>query len=429
MKSLSLLSLTLLPSAILAASNSYCQKQFARNEQNCAKFDFSHVTPDSQQCGSDGTPTSNTTYNGPKQTNCTTFYDIGHLPEQTISNSAARMAQLITNVFENGDTKMGYAYVENLGDCRGYTSGYIGFTTGTNDAYAVVQAYTKRIHGTPNPFQPFLGELAKLSNYTFGDPHRADVTHLKGFPAAWKDAACQNPMFVQTQLDVGHSMYLQPALRYAASVGVTSNLGKAIFYDTIVQHGWQYVEPLINLPRIMQLTGPRKNGESEKAYLTRFLTTRRQLVCCYPGDTWNESSDRMSDLQNLVDKWSANQDLKNKVVLKAFGATVTGKENMNYDTGNCKGYTPFASLPTSIPLPIPQCTASAPTPSSSSRPNHSKNHRPHHKQHAGHGQHAGHANHGHASHGHSGHGHHKGHLQHPDRGQHRYARQGQSQSS
>lgn len=48
----------------------------------------------------------------------------------------------------------------------------------------------------------------------------------------------------------------------------------------------QYVEPDINLPRIIELTGPMGANETEKEYLTRFLTTRRQLVCCYPGDVW-----------------------------------------------------------------------------------------------------------------------------------------------
>lgn len=48
----------------------------------------------------------------------------------------------------------------------------------------------------------------------------------------------------------------------------------------------QYVESDINLPRIIELTGPMGANETEKEYLTRFLTTRRQLVCCYPGDVW-----------------------------------------------------------------------------------------------------------------------------------------------
>lgn len=144
-----------------------------------------------------------------------------------------------------------------------FISGYIGFTTGTNDAYAVVKEYIKR--------QPkasigrYLPALQDLTKYDFGDPKRDDTSHLKGFVKAWKKTTCHDPVFIQTQLDMGHSMYLQPALKYAASVGIHSNLGKAIFYgnnfichkkirlsyymliDTIVQHGWQVI---INYPSL-----------------------------------------------------------------------------------------------------------------------------------------------------------------------------------
>ena len=109
-----------------------------------------------------------------------------------------------------------------------YKSGYIGFTTGTNDAYAVVKEYVRRV--PKSPMAKYVPELKRLSSFLFGDPRRDDTTKLNGFPAAWKKAACSDPNFIQTQLDVGHSMYLVPSLKYAASVNITSNLGKAIFY-------------------------------------------------------------------------------------------------------------------------------------------------------------------------------------------------------
>ncbi|KAI8078960.1 lysozyme-like domain-containing protein [Gilbertella persicaria] len=261
------------------------------------------------------------------------------------------MAQLITNVFENGNTVIGYAAIEKLGDCRGYTCGYIGFTTGTNDAYAVVKEYVNR---SPNAtIKQYLPELKRLSQFLFGDPERDNTSNLTGFMEAWKTASCQDPEFDQTQLDVGHSMYLEPALKYAASVGVHTNLGKAIFYDTIVQHGWQYVEPMINLPRIIELTGPRNSNEAEQSYLTRFLTTRRQLVCCYPSSVWNDSADRMQDLQSLVDDWLRNKDLNHPITLKIFQATITGKEDISRDTKRCPKDQVTTKKPKSVSLPLP----------------------------------------------------------------------------
>lgn len=80
----------------------------------------------------------------------------------------------------------------------------------------------------------YLNELKRLSSFLFGDPQRDNTKNLSGFASAWKKASCEDPVFVQTQLDVGQSMYLKPALKYAASVGVKSNLGKAIFYGKFI---------------------------------------------------------------------------------------------------------------------------------------------------------------------------------------------------
>ncbi|KAG1145885.1 hypothetical protein G6F37_005827 [Rhizopus arrhizus] len=255
-----------------------------------------------------------------------------------MDSKAIKMAELITNVFENGNTAMGYAAAERLGDCRGYTCGYIGFTTGTNDAYTVVKEYIRR--KPKASIKKYIPALKKLTTYDFGDPKRDDTTQLKGFDKIWHKTTCDDPDFIQTQLDVGQSMYLKPALKYAASVGIHSNLGKAIFYDTIVQHGWQYVESFINLPRIIELTGPKKKEESERSYLTRFITTRRQLVCCYPGGVWNDSADRMQDLQYLINQWSQTKDLKNPVELKIYGVKITGKENILVDSQRCGQISP-----------------------------------------------------------------------------------------
>lgn len=108
------------------------------------------------------------------------------------------------------------------------SSGYIGFTTGTNDAYMVVTQYLKR--HPKSKLKKYLPELRRLSKLPFGDAGRDNTSGLKGYSKAWQKAACKDAEFIQTQLDVGHAMYLKPALKYAASVGIKSNLGKALFY-------------------------------------------------------------------------------------------------------------------------------------------------------------------------------------------------------
>ena len=46
------------------------------------------------------------------------------------------------------DWEAQYAYIEDIGDGRGYTGGIIGFCSGTSDMLALVELYTKRAPGT-----------------------------------------------------------------------------------------------------------------------------------------------------------------------------------------------------------------------------------------------------------------------------------------
>jgi Glycosyl hydrolase family 46 len=311
----------------------YCQGQtYNISEANCAKFQFD----------------PNDTSNCIEPKNCTTFYDISDFKSYSWSNKIVQFAELITNVFENGDTVIGYAYVQALGDGRGYTCGYIGFTTGTNDANYVVKEYIKR-YQEKNSFTKYAKELQRLSDLPFcgNRDARNDTSGLMGFPTVWSTQSCKDPGFVETQLDVGHGMYVEPAKRFAAQWDVKTPLGFALFYDAIIQHGWQYTEPTINLPRILLLTGPRSSFKTEESFLNAFLKTRRQLLCCYPDDTWPPSADRVADLQDLMANFDENKELSKPVTLKRYGVTVNGDEQIVYDTDECG----TSSIPSGWELP------------------------------------------------------------------------------
>jgi len=319
----------------------YCQgDDYNISTANCAKFQFN----------------PNDTSNCIEPKNCTTLYDISDFKNHTWSDQVVQFAELITNVFENGDTVMGYAYVQALGDGRGDTCGYIGFTTGTNDANYAVQEYISRFPKA-NPFSNFSKELERLSELPFCGNRNArnDTSGLKGYPKTWKNQACQEPGFVRTQLDVGGGMYVEPAMRYAAEWDIKTPLGFALFYDTIIQHGWQYTEPTINLPRILELTGPRSNFKTEKSFLNAFLKTRRQLLCCYPDATWPPSADRVVDLQSVMADFDANKNLTQPITLKIYGVTVKGTEQIVYDTAECSSTTVPSGwkLPNATAWPLP----------------------------------------------------------------------------
>lgn len=167
----------------------------------------------------------------------------------------------------------------------------------------MIAAYTD--HYPNNALSKHLTRIHQISELPHCDrKNRGNTTGLEGFCDDWKRESCSsNGEFNKLQRDWVYNQYMLAGARYAADNGVVSPLGQAIFYgtygdplchtpsclhfyftsiDTIIQHGYQYVEPDINIVRILVLTGPRQKEETEPTYLTRFLTTRRQLQCCYP---------------------------------------------------------------------------------------------------------------------------------------------------
>lgn len=74
-------------------------------------------------------------------------------------------------------------------------------------------------------------------------------------------------------------------------------------------------------------------------------------MCCYPGDVWNSSADRVVDLQSVVNQWTKNEKLTNPVTLKIYGATVTGNENLLVDDQTCKNITNKKARSISLPIP------------------------------------------------------------------------------
>ncbi|ORX92535.1 lysozyme-like protein [Basidiobolus meristosporus CBS 931.73] len=133
---------------------------------------------------------------------------------------------MMTNVFEYGTTTFGYATCDKLGDGRGYTCGLVGFTTGTNDALAVVAEYNKI---KPNSeLAKFIPELTRISKLDWSSSGRDDTSKLGGFTDAWKKVSCSDPDFRAVQDKVADQMYLIPGLQLGEAAGISTNLGKAI---------------------------------------------------------------------------------------------------------------------------------------------------------------------------------------------------------
>jgi chitosanase len=165
------------------------------------------------------------------------------------------------------DWRAQYAYIEDIGDGRGYTAGIIGFCSGTGDMLQLVELYTR--NKPDNVLAPFLPALRQVDGT---DSHAG----LGGaFVSAWKQAAA-DPAFQQAQDNLRDDVYFKPALELAKSDGL-GTLGQFIYYDAAVMHGpdsWGGGLPVIRA-KVMAGAKPPAQGGEEKAYLLAFLKERK----------------------------------------------------------------------------------------------------------------------------------------------------------
>jgi chitosanase len=200
-----------------------------------------------------------------------------------------RAMQLIS-VFENDTIVLAYDYVEALGDGRGYTCG-LGFTTGTGDAYEVVKDYTAK---TPNnPLAMYLPRLQQLAQSGSGS-----TGGLTGFPDAWKQAA-KDADFCRIQEQVQDQNSYDPALAHAQALGLQTNLGITVLYDTVWMHG-DGDDP-DGTPALIMKAGPMND---EATWLESFLAARRADLL-NPADSstqaeWSQAVGRVDELSDLL---------------------------------------------------------------------------------------------------------------------------------
>lgn len=164
------------------------------------------------------------------------------------------------------DWKAQYAYIEDIGDGRGYTAGIIGFCSGTGDMLDLVELYTRRAPGNVlAKYLPALREVDGSDSHDGLDP---------GFTGDWERAA-SDPAFQRAQNDERDRVYFDPAVRRGKADGL-GTLGQFAYYDAIVMHGDGGDSTSFGSIRRMALAQarPPSQGGDEVAYLDAFLDAR-----------------------------------------------------------------------------------------------------------------------------------------------------------
>ncbi|MXM66206.1 chemotaxis protein [Streptomyces sp. HUCO-GS316] len=175
-------------------------------------------------------------------------------------------AMKLVSSFENSslDWRAQFAYIEDIGDGRGYTAGIIGFCSGTGDMLDLVERYTQK--KPSNPLAPYLPALREVNGT---DSHDGLGT---SFENAWRTAA-QDSVFTKTQEEERDRVYFNPAVGQAKTDGLKA-LGQFAYYDAAVMHGEEGFRAIRS--RAASRVRPPSQGGNEVTFLHAFLDEREE---------------------------------------------------------------------------------------------------------------------------------------------------------
>jgi chitosanase len=211
--------------------------------------------------------------------------------------------------------KAQYAYIEDIGDGRGYTAGIIGFCSGCGDMQQVVAAYTKA--SPNNVLAKYTAALQKVNG-------SASHTGLgNAFVADWKTAA-KDPLFQKAQDNERDNVYFNPAVNQAISDGLHS-LGQFIYYDAMVMHG-PGDDPVsfggIRAAALKKAKTPAQGG-NETTYLNAYLDARKAAM---KTEAAHDDTDRV-DTEQRVFLNAGNLNLDVPLTWTVYGDPYSIKTN------------------------------------------------------------------------------------------------------
>ena len=261
------------------------------------------------------------------------------LTDADVSNALTpdqkRVAEALTSIWENDTPQLDYAYYENIGDGRGYTSGRAGFCTGTGDAIQVVACYdAKRTAANGNLMAKYMPALMVIDQrYQSTGQDQASTAELDAvgsWTADW--AASDNDMttradFRACQDQIVDLLYYTPAMDAAAKWGLVTPLTKAALYDMWINQGDGALITKANMlvgdtAQVAPVVG--YNGVTEDQWLQKFLEARRDLM--WADATWKSAVDRVAgyEKQRRRANWNLSTAIRNDVrALDCWGGPYT----------------------------------------------------------------------------------------------------------
>ncbi|MGW7051608.1 chitosanase [Streptomyces sp. NPDC054887] len=236
----------------------------------------------------------------------------GEAEERGLADPAKKeIAMRLVSSAENSslDWKAQYAYIEDIGDGRGYTGGVIGFCSGCGDMLKVVERYARTSPG--NGLEPFLPALRSAE----GSPSHRGLG--RPFTRAWVRAAA-DPAFRRAQDAERDLHYFDPAVDRAERDGLGA-LGQFIYFDAYVMHGAGDAPGTVGFRTMrreaMEAAEPPSRGGDEKAYLHAFLDARKAAIRREPS---HSDTTRIDTAQRVFVR-EGRLDLETPLRWKVYG--------------------------------------------------------------------------------------------------------------
>ena len=184
---------------------------------------------------------------------------------------------MLVAIGENDNTDLNYDYAENINDGRGYTTGKVGFCSGTGDLIVVLQCYNdlkpgnvlekymghRDASGKPLDGMIYYNDLFFSTGENQGDTKLIDSlgNFISDVAAAGSD-----PLFQKCEDDVASAYYMAAAVQRGSARGVTQALTLGFLYDTELNFGDGDESAAIGAKTVMERADQEYGADMPKSF-------------------------------------------------------------------------------------------------------------------------------------------------------------------
>ena len=235
------------------------------------------------------------------------------------------MIDTLTGIFEGGS----YCAIADspTGSKGGLSFGKHQVSEVQGTLLALLRNYTNKPHAMSSNLNRINPHIA-LFNST-GTKYTGNAGERDSFKNALK-IACQDPVMQQAQDEFFEAVYFKPAMRHSTDFGITTLLGRSMFYDIAIQAGptrltfyraaldrWNLEHPGSNATACLPKD---QSGPDETTFLSYVCAARRSEMLRSSSKDYKASVYRPDEFDKLLA--SGNLDLKTEFVFR--GCRISG---------------------------------------------------------------------------------------------------------